>query len=135
MSIRVEAILFCDHIIDDRTGKKSLIGIFEAIGVSSFPARHSRMFLYVRFSGAPGERFAPTIRIDGPGGVLVDFTTPEIAVGPAGTIETSGDFVGLEFPAPGPYAVRILLSKNELRSARLHVNQLKPVPPSGEAIH
>lgn len=52
----VSAFLVCDSVIKDAdTGKVSLIGLFNAINVSQFPAVHPSLALFASLTDAEGE--------------------------------------------------------------------------------
>lgn len=47
----VDLALLCDAATVDASGKLNILGVFDRIGVSEFPARHGRLSLVVRFRG------------------------------------------------------------------------------------
>ena len=49
------ALIVCDQIIRERTGKASLIGIFSGIHALNFPAIHHQMALYVQLTNGHGK--------------------------------------------------------------------------------
>ena len=50
------AILLCDQIIvDERSKKKTLVGIFDSIYASQFPTKHQLLSVYVRLTDAEGQ--------------------------------------------------------------------------------
>lgn len=52
----INAMLICDKVItEERTRKKSLIGIFEKIGSSRFPFTHLSMAVYIKLTNGRGE--------------------------------------------------------------------------------
>jgi hypothetical protein len=52
----LNAILVCDLTIrEERTGKVSLIGVFENIAAASFPIVHHRLSVYAKLTDAAGE--------------------------------------------------------------------------------
>lgn len=51
-----KAIILCDQVIEDkRTNNKSVIGIFNRISASRFPASHPRMAIYVALVNGVGK--------------------------------------------------------------------------------
>lgn len=49
------AMLICDYVLSEQgTNKKSLIGIFENIGASSFPCIHPSLCVYIKLTEATG---------------------------------------------------------------------------------
>jgi len=52
----LKALLLCEEIIvDERSKKKTLVGIFDNINVEKFPYVHLRLMIYVRVMDAQGE--------------------------------------------------------------------------------
>lgn len=51
----VDLALLCDAATIDGAGKLNILGIFDRIGVQSFPARHGRLTLVLRFSAGLNE--------------------------------------------------------------------------------
>jgi hypothetical protein len=50
------AILLCDQIIvDERSKKKTLVGVFDTVYAKQFPATHRRLSVYVRLTDAEGQ--------------------------------------------------------------------------------
>ena len=49
------SVMLCDQVIEDkRTGKKSLIGVFNEILVTNLPAKHDCMFLLLTLTNCRG---------------------------------------------------------------------------------
>lgn len=52
----LKAIIVCDNIIvDKRSNKKSLIGLFDRIYIHRFPTTYRPVYVYVAFSDASGD--------------------------------------------------------------------------------
>ncbi len=52
---KTNAMLICDYVITERgTNKKSLIGVFENIGATTFPCTHFAMSIYIKLTDAQG---------------------------------------------------------------------------------
>jgi hypothetical protein len=50
------AIVICNEIIEDkRTSNKTLVGLFNSVGVSALPATHPRLFLLASLTNVHGE--------------------------------------------------------------------------------
>ena len=111
--MEVDLALIADAATIDSSGKLSILGIFDRIGTSSFPAQHPHMVLVLRFIAAVNEagKHQITIALKDPAGregVGVDGEM-QLGLGPAGG--GSGIRVphvlhldGLVFPVPGLYA-------------------------------
>lgn len=52
------ALVVCDSIYSDPSGKAALVGLFNNINVQTFPARHSRMAVFVSLTGLRDESTA-----------------------------------------------------------------------------
>ena len=111
--MEVDLALIADAATIDSSGKLSILGIFDRIGTSSFPARHPHMVLVLRFIAAVNEagKHQITIALKDPAGREVVGVDGEmqLGLGPAGG--GSGIRVphvlhldGLVFPVPGLYA-------------------------------
>lgn len=51
----LKAMLLCDlTIVEDRTRKRSLVGLFDSIGSAQFPSVHPSMSVYVQFREIEG---------------------------------------------------------------------------------
>ena len=111
--MEVDLTLIADAATIDSSGKLSILGIFDRIGTSSFPAQHPHMVLVLRFIAAVNEagKHQITIALRDPAGREVVGVDGEmqLGLGPAGG--GSGIRVphvlhldGLVFPVPGLYA-------------------------------
>ena len=110
--MEVDLALIADAATIDSSGKLSILGIFDRIGTSSFPAQHPHMVLVLRFIAAVNEagKHQITIALKDPAGREVVGVDGEmqLGLGPAGG--GSGIRVphvlhldGLVFPVPGLY--------------------------------
>ena len=111
--MEVDLALIADAATIDSSGKLSILGIFDRIGTSSFPAQHPHMVLVLRFIAAVNEAGKHQITIalkDHAGREVVGVDGEmQLGLGPAGG--GSGIRVphvlhldGLVFPVPGLYA-------------------------------
>jgi hypothetical protein len=106
----VLAILLCDTIIIEQgTGKKTLVGLFEALNAGGFPTVQ-RIGFYARLTDLEGKyRFSVrVVRIDGQkeefvAGAEVDFT----ADNRLGILELALNLPPLPFPNPGRYEFQL----------------------------
>ena len=101
--MNIDFAVACDYAIVDQFGKLSVLGIFQHIWVTSFPAVHRRLYLVIRLKGSRTEvgEHPVSIRLRDEGGedVLtghgkVDFSEP-----PAGILEIEAGTV-LVFDVP-----------------------------------
>ena len=111
--MEVDLALIADAATIDNSGKLSILGIFDRIGTSSFPARHPRMVLVLRFIAALNEtgKHRIWITLRDPTGKEVVGVDGEMQLGPGPAGDGGGIRVphvlhldGLVFPVPGQYA-------------------------------
>lgn len=125
------AIVVCDQVIEDKlTNKKSLIGIFNSIAHSSFPCRHPALCVFVSLTEGRGacqarlriiheETAQPVAEVNG----QIEFKDVNTVV------ELVFNFMGLEFPAPGLYAIEFYCEDALVLERRFHALQIKAAPP------
>ena len=116
--MEVDLALLADAATIDGSGKLNILGIFDRLGTSSFPTRHPRLSLVLRFSAGVHEVGKHEIAIvlrapDGHEVVRIDGEM-NLSAGPRGV--TSGVLVphilnmdGLVFPQPGMYAFDVIV--------------------------
>ena len=98
----VVAILMYDYHVAEDNGKQGLIGVFDTLAAPQFPARFS-FFLFIKFTGEPGQHSARIELIDKVGGRKVlefpdyGFNLPSRPVTHHNLITQ----VNMEFPSPG----------------------------------
>ena len=118
--MEVDLALIADAATIDSSGKLSVLGIFDRIGTSSFPARHPRMVLVLRFIAALNETGTHQIGISlkDPAGKEVVGIDGEMQLSPGPTGGGGGIRVphvlhlnGLVFPVPGQYAFDVLVDR------------------------
>lgn len=110
--MEVDLALLADAATIDGSGKLNILGIFDRIGAGSFPARHPRMSLVLRFSAAINEtgKHEVGISLRGPDSEELVRMDGEMHLGPgpgssAGMIRVPHvlNMDGLTFPRPGHY--------------------------------
>ena len=111
--MEVDLALIADAATIDGSGKLSILGIFDRIGTSLFPARHPRMVLVLRFIAALNEtgthQIAITLKDPAGKDVVGVDGEMQLAPGPAGgaggiRVPHVLHLDGLVFPVPGRYA-------------------------------
>ncbi|MHC4974538.1 MAG: DUF6941 family protein [Planctomycetota bacterium] len=124
----VKAILICDQIIHEfGTNKKSLIGIFEDIHLTTFPYRYPRIAVYVNLTDAHGN-YALELR-------LLDASdrsevgrgrTPEVKIdSPLRTCEFALQIQNLFFRKPGTYEFQIFANDELLATKSFSVKKIE----------
>lgn len=107
----VVAMLLCDNALNS-DGKSSLIGIFDKVISSAFPAKHSGLFLFVKLADGRGEYTLKVQYVDaGQNKVLGETTFPQRMQWPEGspTLDFRIQQAGLEIPHPGRFEFRVFL--------------------------
>jgi hypothetical protein len=109
----IDLALLADAATVDASGKLNILGVFDRIGSSSFPARHPRLSLVLRFTAGIQEAGRHHVDIylrDEDGEEVVhldgDMQLPPGSGGPGRPIRVPHvlDIDGLVFPRPGRYS-------------------------------
>ena len=109
--MEIDLALLADAGTIDASGKLNILGIFDRIGVTQFPAQHGRVTLVLRFTAGTSEigSHEVHIRMSDPGGVEVLSLNGEIqlAGGPGARdgirVPHILNLDGLVFTGPGMY--------------------------------
>ena len=109
--MEIDLALLADAATIDASGKLNILGIFDRIGVTQFPAQHGRVTLVLRFTAGTSEigSHEVHIRMSDPDGAEVLSLNGEIQLG--GRAAQDGIRVphilnldGLVFAGPGMYS-------------------------------
>jgi hypothetical protein len=124
------ALVLCDTVIEDaRTGKKSLIGIFQNIFVRSLPVRHSSMYIWASLSGGRGKQKF-TVRIVDPKGQRLLILTGEADLkDPLGIMDMVFHLDGFPITAMGEYHIDILFGDRPVAHCPFNVVPQTSAPP------
>ena len=130
----VPAILLSDFVIVEQgTGKRSLIGTFDQLSFPQFPAKVGRFFVSVWVSNIEGTvtEMELTIHIKAKGSAHVVFSSSgkisfqkETKFERSVTMATSSPVIGATFPTPGVYSVVLLLNGDEAGFRDFNVKQI-----------
>ncbi len=110
--MEIDLALLADAATIDASGKLNILGIFDRIGVTQFPAQHGRVALVLRFTAGTSEigSHEVHIRMSDPGGAEVLSLNGEIQL-VGGAAAQNGIRVphilnldGLVFTGPGMYS-------------------------------
>jgi hypothetical protein len=111
--MEVDLTLIADAATIDGSGKLNILGIFDRIGTSQFPARHPHMVLILRFIAGLNEtgKHEVGIVLKDPTGQELVRVDGEIQLAPGPASVAGGIRVphvlnldGLVFPVPGRYS-------------------------------
>lgn len=130
-------LLLADFANIDGGGKLNIIGVFNRIFASKFPAVHSSMYLVIRLTAELGEydreRILRVQLFEADGEVI--WETPEIpfkiSKPEGGIIGEFTQIIGLQafrFEKPGPYEYRVFVGEDLKGSIRLDLVEIPPSP-------
>ncbi len=110
--MEIDVALLADAATIDATGKMNILGIFDRISVSQFPAQHGRIALVLRLTAGTSEvgTHEMEIRLSDPDGAEVLSLNGEmhLAGGPGAgegfRVPHVLNLDGLVFPGPGRYS-------------------------------
>jgi hypothetical protein len=120
-------MIICDMVIDDRiSNKKSLIGIFDAIGTTDLPCVINELHVYVTMTDGYG-RQPVTIRcVKAAENEVLFSTTQRIEFpDPLAVVELNVGFCNCEFPEPGEYRFQLLVNNHLLTERKFQVALLE----------
>ncbi len=121
---QVLAMIICDMVIDDRnSGKKSLIGLFDAIATTALPCTINELHVYVALTDGYGTlnakvRCVKAATDDELFGVTEEVKFPD----PLAVVERNLSFCGFEFPDAGEYRFQLYADKTLLCERKFHVS-------------
>lgn len=126
----VDLALLADAATIDAGGKLNILGVFDRINASSFPARHGRVAMVLRFTAGLDEagEHEVEIALHGPGGDEIVRLDGDIHFGP-GPMQTGGEIRvphvlnldGLVFEDPGRHTFEVRVDGEHHRSIPLTV--------------
>lgn len=129
------SVVLCDQVIEDkRTGKKSLIGVFNEIHVGHLPATHGCMFLLVTLTNCRGSHeLKIEFTRDGEYDVetVMEMRGQIKADNPLAIIDLVFEMRGIPFARAGRYTIDItsLTTKNRLAQRFFFIRHHKTPPP------
>lgn len=130
-SMDIDLALLADAATVDASGKLNILGVFDRLGSDTFPARHPRMALVLRFSAGLHETGVHSVEIAlvDPDGSEMARMEGEMQLGAGPTAVMDGVRVphvlyldGLVFPRPGRYAFDVSVDGERYRSIPLVVS-------------
>ncbi len=120
------AIVICNEIIEDkRTSNKTLVSLFNSVGVPALPATHPRLFLMASLTNLR-EQLPVSFSIKGPSGREVLRVNGEASSGgdPLTVVDLVVEVLGLPLGEEGVHFVDVLTGDSLLGSRRFTVNRL-----------
>jgi len=128
--MEVDMALLADAATIDAAGKLNILGVFDRISTSSFPAQHPHMVLILRFTAGVGEigTHKVEISLSDPRGQRVVHLNGDMQLGAGRSGVAEGLKVphvlhldGMVFPVPGRYAFDVRIDGEHHVTVPLHV--------------
>jgi len=126
------SVIICNEIIEDkRTSNKTLVSLFNGIGVQSLPIIHPRMFIMASLTNGIGT-WPVTFVVKSPSDVeLVRIKNDMAFRDPLIVEDIWVELQGLPLKEEGVYFVDVLVGNYPMGNRRFTVRLMKPAPPSG----
>ena len=122
------ALVVCDNVYKEASGKTALVGLFNRIQTSKFPARHPRLAVYAAVTDVhPNTRFRLVIENAESGHQVAKLEGPAPkGVPPTAICDFEFSLQGLTFPEPGRYYIQFWGNDHLLLQRPFEVEQLRP---------
>ncbi len=130
-------VILCDTVIEDkRTGKKTLVGVFNEILVTRLPAQHDCMFLFVSLTNCRGQHDV-TIQIsrevEEGEQTIVQINGQINGQNPVEVVDLVFELRGVPIASAGVYHIDVnaVRTGRRLAQRQFHVRQIAmpPAPP------
>ena len=120
------ALLLADRIIEEKTGKKGLIGVFNRFHFPSFPANSPPFFIFVSVSNLVGKHtFSLNMTLDEAQIVVLPIGGELEAKEAKAEIEMVFPIKGVNFPKEGVYTITLNLDGKQIASKNIIVELKK----------
>lgn len=117
-------LLFADHIITEKNGKRGIIGTFTNITSEKFPAVFRPWHIYAAVTNIEGNHeFALNLVKDDTSQVILPISGQIGSKESKAVIELDFDVTGAVFPAPGDYNLTLLIDGNQVGTRILEVKK------------
>ena len=118
---QADYLIVCDLALSSEHGKHCIVGVFDQINASAFPALHPSMGLAIRLFCQSSEALKLKVELGRPNGDVFVSLPIEPVAGSDGICTISMTLNQLQFPEPGRYTLRVLDGKNALASRSLRL--------------
>jgi hypothetical protein len=116
--------VLCDEVRREHNGKLILLGLFEQIAVSQFPAQHPGCCVVNKWCNGEGQWTQQTRFVDGDDNVIVEGETIQFDLpGLLSHFTAVQVYAGLPLQKSGPMFVEVLLNGELKQRYALHVLQ------------
>ncbi len=105
--LKPEILTICDYATISQEGKLSILGIFDQIYVTQFPAQHLRMFVVSSLTGLAGSSHTITLRLIDPLKEEKIKQEMKVVIGPNGKASLLAELGNLPLPVAGEYTIEI----------------------------
>lgn len=123
------SLLVCDcAIIDVRTKKPSIIGVFETVGAVKFPATHPKLTVFFQMTNGRGvvPLTVRVVNVDADEDVIFECTLPYKFADVRKVENFILDIAGITFPSEGEYRFQVLAGDDTLGECRVIVRRVEP---------
>ncbi len=119
----LHAILCADKAIEEKNGKKGLIGIFQSFSFARFPIVAPTWYVYVAVGNVSKGRHDVAINVvqDDTGAVIVRSHGTVQVRAPAADVEIVCPMAGAAFRSPGVHWLTVALDEVRIGGRALHV--------------
>jgi hypothetical protein len=121
-----QALIICDQMIEEaKTGKKSLIGIFNNIFSATFPAQHPKMCVYASLTNGrgPGSVELRCVNVE-TGQTLFKFGGGIVFSDPNEVVEMNFNLNLVPLDAPGLHSLELWFEDELLLEKRFSVTKV-----------
>jgi hypothetical protein len=127
--LKPNVILFCERVLTDDNGRKTLVSLFDQLKAKAFPASIQQIAVFVSIDGVhDGDRLRIQ-KVHG-GNVEMELEFPAVKLGEASNVmQFVANLAGLSAAEPGPLWFRIVDSDNRVLAERAIIvtgNEEKP---------
>jgi hypothetical protein len=127
----VEYLHVCDSAFMAEGGKHCIIGIFDVIYSTAFPANHASMTVAMKIQGTAHEPLSLRVELARPNGEVLAAIPVNVSLDLKGGAVVNLTMVATQFPEAGRYIVKVLASGQTLVSHSLHLQQAQTRPQGG----
>lgn len=132
--VTVEYLHVCDYAFPAEGGKPCIIGIFDVIHATAFPAAHPYMAIALRLRGQAHEIVPLKMELARPNGDVLVTLQGEVTIAADGSAFLTMNIINTQFPEPGRYVVKVVSGGQTLISHSLEVQKTvapPQAPPQG----